>query len=798
MLRLHYLLALIVCIYTCVPVTVMAQENKIDITGTVRDENGEALFGAELFIHELNRGVLSNEQGAFTFKGVKKGHYHMHVHFIGYEAKNVDLHAEDGDIKLDIVLKASNLELNEVVVEDNMLKTEKKELSQSIEVADEDFLAKNAGTSLVSTLDNLAGINSISTGTNVSKPVIRGLSFNRVIVTENGVKQEGQQWGADHGLEVDQYNVGRVEIVKGPASLQYGSDGIGGMLAIKPALPPREGTIEAELMAIGRSNNNLLGTSTMLGMNKSGNFFRLRFSSQDFGDYQVPADSFVYNSYVLPIVNQKLKNTAGRERNVNATIGLNKHWGFTHLTVSNYFTNIGFFSGAHGIPRAGELVDDGDDRNIDLPRQEVNHFKVVSNSSVIIKNNWLEWDLSFQRNDRKEFSTPHSHGLGPKPEGELELNLILDTYAAALRYNVNKTEKYHQVHGVNAQMQNQTTGGYNFLLPRYQNMNYGVFTYHKYKFSETFIVNGGVRFDYGQVGISKAKRAVYASVDSLEGYELINPDINREFYNFSGGAGLSWFPVEKLNLKLNLGTAYKIPTVPELASNGIHHGAFRHEKGDTALTSERSYQVDLNLNYRNKDFLVSVSPFFNYFPNFIFLNPSAKFSPFIEAGQIYQYEQSEAVNTGVDLSLDYHITKNLHFGLNGDYVWAQNLETGYPMPFTPPASVVTELEYEFGKLPKFLKETYVGISSRTTTAQNRVARNEPATDGFQIFHCSIGTTLTIGKQLLSIRFQVNNMFDTKYYVHLNQYRRLNIPEPGRNFQLTLKLPLQYHLKNKTE
>lgn len=782
------------------PASVFAQQDKVgvSISGTVLDENGDALPGADLFIHELNRGTIANDDGYFVFKNVKKGHYHMHVNFVGYEAQNVDLHAEDGDLKLSIVMKPSNLELHAVVVEDNMLKTEKKELSQSIEVADENFLAKNRGTNLVSSLDNLAGINSISTGTNVAKPVIRGLSFNRVIVTENGVKQEGQQWGADHGLEVDQYNVGRVEIVKGPASLQYGSDGIGGMLAIKPALPPREGTIEAELMASGRSNNNLIGTSTMVGMNKGGNFFRVRFSSQDFGDYQVPADSFVYNSYVLPIVNQKLKNTAGQERNVNATVGLNKHWGFTHLTVSNYFTNIGFFSGAHGIPQAGELADDGDDRNIGLPRQQVNHLKVVSNSSVIIRNNWLEWDLSFQRNDRKEFSTPHSHGFGPAPEGDLELNLILDTYAAALRYNVNKTEKYHQVHGANAQMQKQTTDGYSFLLPEYGNMSAGAFTYHKYNVSDKFIVNGGLRFDYAQVDISQAERAVYVSTDSIDGYELINPEINRTFYNFSGGAGLSWFPVERLNLKLNLGTAYKIPTVPELASNGIHHGAFRHEKGDTALTSERSYQVDLNLNYRNKDFLVSVSPFFNYFPNFIFLNPSAKFSPFIEAGQIYQYEQSEAVNTGVDLSLDYHITKSIHFGINGDFVWAQNLETSYPMPFTPPASIVTELEYEFGKLPKLLRETYVGITSRTTASQNRVARNEPATDGFQLFHFNVGTGIAMGKQVLNIRFQVNNVFNTQYFVHLNQYRRLNIPEPGRNFQLTLKLPLQYKLKHKTE
>lgn len=775
-------------------------QNSISISGRVTSDDGEPLPGAAILLHELNTGVVTDDDGYFVLKEVKKGHYHLHVHYVSFEAQTVDIHAEEKDVELKIVMKPSNLELHSVVVEDNFLKTEKKELSQSMEVADESFLEKSSGTNFVNSLDKLAGVNSISTGTNVSKPVIRGFSFNRVIVTENGVKQEGQQWGADHGLEVDQYNVNRVEIVKGPASLQYGSDGMGGVLAIKPALPPKENSVEAEAMVNGKSNNNMLGSSAMLGINKKGSFIRFRFSTQDFGDYRVPADSFVYNSYVLPIVEQKLKNTAGRERNINSTIGLNKRWGYTHLTVSNYATNIGFFAGSHGVPRANNLVDDGDDRNIDNPRQEVNHFKVISNSSVIMGKNWLEWDMAFQRNDRKEFSYPHTHGFAPTPDNDLELNLILDTYSASVRFHLNQSEKYHQVHGLSTQAQRQDIGGYGYLIPKYSNYGIGGFTYHKYKVSEKLVVNAGLRFDYATVSIQSLSAPSYDAEGNFIGYTEINPNLSRSFFNFSGAAGISWFIKKNWNVKVNLGSAYKIPTVPELASNGVHHGAFRHELGDTTLTSERSYQLDLGLSHQNKDFVFSLSPYFNYFPNFIFLNPTSKFSPLPEAGQLYQYTQSEAIHTGVDLSLDYHITKNLHFGLNGDYVWAHNLESGYPMPFTPPASVVTEMEYEFTKLPAFLYGTYIGLSSRTTAPQNRVARNELATEGFQLFHAMAGTDFNIGKQTLTLRFQVNNLLDTKYYVHLNQYRLLNIPEPGRNFQLSLKLKLNYDLKtkNKTE
>lgn len=771
-------------------------QNGVSISGRVTSDDGEPMPGATILLHELNVGVVTDDDGYFIIEGIKKGHYHLHVHYVAFEAQTVDIHAENADVKLTIVLQPSNLELNSIVVEDNILKTEKKELSQTIEVADESYLEKSTGTNLVNSLDKLAGVNSISTGTNISKPVIRGFSFNRVIVTENGVKQEGQQWGADHGLEVDQYNVERVEIVKGPASLQYGSDGMGGVLAIKPALPPRENSVEAEAVLSGRSNNNLLASSAMVGLNKKGNFFRVRFSTQDFGDYRVPADSFIYNSYVLPIAGQKLKNTAGRERNINATIGLNKRWGFTHLTVSNYATDIGFFAGSHGIPRANDLVDDGDDRNIANPHQQVNHLKIISNSSVIMGKNWLEWDLAFQRNDRKEFSFPHTHGLAEVPDNDLELNLILDTYSAAMRFHLNESEKYHQVHGLSVQIQDQQIGGFGYLIPEYANYRTGAFTYHKYKFSEKLIANGGLRFDYANMDIQGLRAPIFDVEGVFAGYGVVNESLVRTFFNFSGGGGISWFPREKWNVKVNIGSAYKIPTVPELASNGIHHGAFRHELGDSTLVSERSYQIDLGLSHQNKDFVFSLSPYFNYFPNFIFLDPAAKFSPLPEAGQLYQYVQAEAVHAGVDLSLDYHITKNLHFGLNGDYVWAQNLESGYPMPFTPPGSVVTEIEYEFTKLPKYLDGTYIGLTSRTTAAQNRVARNEPATDGFQLFHAMAGTDFLIGKQTLSLRFQVNNLFDNKYYVHLNQYRRLNIPEPGRNFQLSLKLKLNYNLKTK--
>ncbi|MDQ3535957.1 MAG: carboxypeptidase-like regulatory domain-containing protein [Bacteroidota bacterium] len=303
------------------PVYAQRERDLLSISGLVTNIEGDELIGATILVHELHRGAVTDVNGRYDIQRLRKGTYHLHITSVGYESitKTVDL--RNNNAIENFILHPSLLELKEVFVEANPFKSGPVEQSMTIETIERDFIEKSSSNTFVNALQRIPGINAINTGVGISKPVIRGMSFNRVIVNDRGIKQEGQQWGADHGLEIDQFEPERVEIIKGPSSLLYGSDGIAGVINIQPPPMPEENTLTGTTLSTFKSNNNLIGTSTMLQGNKDGKVFRVRFSTQDFGDYKVPAESFTYNRFILPIYNQALKNSAGRERNISAMIG---------------------------------------------------------------------------------------------------------------------------------------------------------------------------------------------------------------------------------------------------------------------------------------------------------------------------------------------------------------------------------------------------------------------------------------------------------------------------------------------
>jgi iron complex outermembrane receptor protein len=769
-------------------VSLVAQQ-MFNISGHVTDHAGNALPGVGISIHELSRGAQTDVQGNFKIPGLKPGRYHIHFVLLGYRAVEQDVTIGTVDVNLSISLQPASIELNNVTVEESMLKQSQREQSQAVTVVDRNYMLKNGNASLMRMLENVPGVNSISTGMGVSKPVIRGLSFNRVVVAENGIKQEGQQWGADHGLEIDPNGVERIEIIKGPASLLYGSDGLGGVLNIRPAPAPELNTAEASLQSSFRSVNDYAGLSGMAAVNRNNWFTRLRISAQDFADYRVPADSFIYNSYILPIVNRRLKNTAGRENALQWMAGTTQTWGITSITFSYFDQKSGFFSGAHGIPRSYQLTDDTLKRDIDLPYQHVRHAKLISNSSFLIGKSWLEVDLGYQNNHRSEYSYPHVHGKGPQPSGNLELDFILQTYSMNSRLHIPRGEKQRWVLGANATQQRNSIGGFNFLIPNFSTGQAGAFAFYR-KDARSILFNAGLRFDYAQLQTERAFRAIYLDSVTISEYEQASPQLNRYFSNFSGSAGISWFPTEHLNIKYNVGSAYRIPTAPELTSNGVHHGTFRHELGDSTLRSERSLQNDILIRYSTHYIELNFSPFVNYFKDFIFLEPLPKFSPLPEAGLLYQYTQADALHYGAELQGDVHFTKHLHVGLSAQYTRGWNLQTAYYLPFMPPFQARLDAEYAWEHWGKSLEDLFLGAQIHTAAMQYEVARNEKATPGFSLMHISLGSTINVRKTAIKLVINVQNVFDTAYLAHLNRYRQLNLPEAGRNIMLTVFVPFK--------
>ncbi len=681
-------------------------------------------------------------------------------------------------------------ELQEVIIGGDRINIEHKTEALNIVSSDANYLSTNRGNSLMNSLDKIPGVKSMQIGQGFSKPMLRGLGFNRVAVLQNGIKQQGQQWGADHGLEIDQYDVDNIEIYKGAASLQFGSDAIAGAIKLSPAKISDKDFFASNILLNGATNNRLFGGSIDTHYQKDKKYIKGRFTYQNFEDYRVPASSFEYLGYVYPIHNNILKNTAGREYDIAIQGGISNEKLSSNILISNVKSKTGFFAGAHGIPTLVNLEDDGDHRNIDLPYQSINHFKAIYNQSLKLNtNNTFDLDLGYQNNNRKEMSKPHTHGIGNLPNTNLELLLKLQTYTlnASWVNQISSTSKLTV--GVNTEYQDNDIGGYSFLLPQFEQITGGLYAILRQRLTEKLVLTSGARYDQGRLRIHE-----YIDPNLEDKYKQRAESITKNMGDFSFSAGLSYTINPLWTMKTNIGKSFRMVTANELSSNGVHHGTFRHEVGDKNLKAETSYQIDYGVDFQKKmqglieSIEVNTSLFSSFFPNFIFLNPTGEFSWLPDAGQYYRYEQSKALRYGGELSASIAFAKYFRLDSGIDYVYAKDMDSKYPIPFTPPLNITNEVSV---KLDKILPDpnTLITLTHRYSAAQNRVSRNELSTPSYQVFDASLSSSFLWQKQQVKMIFQIQNIMDKKYYNHLSFYRYLDLPEIGRNFKLTIQFSI---------
>jgi iron complex outermembrane receptor protein len=688
--------------------------------------------------------------------------------------------------------------LNEIVVTGSYENSIKRNSALQVGIADKSFLQEHFTGNLMQTLEYMPGIHSMDIGSGFSKPMIRGMGFNRISVTENGIKQEGQQWGADHGLEIDAFAVERVTVRKGPSSLLYGSDAMGGVIELSQLPAPSGNQVYGEIAMLGKSVNGTLGASVMAGIRKNSWHTKLRFSEQHFADYRIPADTIVYLTQYLPVHNRRLKNTAGFERDVALFSEYRKGRYYAHYAVSNAFQKAGFFPGAHGIPDASRLRDDGSSRNIDLPYSLVNHLKITSHQQYSRNKSTVYLDAGFQNNHREEWSLFHTHyGNQPVPatDPDRELVFSLNTFNSSLKTDLAYSAQWKHTFGLDVQYQRNSIDGYSFLLPEYKRFTTGALWIGVFRPNGKLSVSGGLRYDYGMLDIS-AFQDVYLEQylrehnygdATVEAYKWRSYSVNRYFGDISGSAGLSWTPDRFHQLKVNLGRSFRLPGANELASNGVHHGTFRHEQGNASLVSERGWQLDASYTYERKGALFTISPFVSWFDNYIFLKPTGEWSILPHAGQIYRYTGAEAIFTGTEVELSINLFRNLTYRITGEYVYTHNLDEHTPLSFSPPASMRNSLIWNHG-IFQFRAEL------QSIATQNRVAKNEDITGGVNLLHCGVAVKIPFGNTNVDITFSLKNVFNTKYYNHLSFYRKVEIPEPGRNFQFLVKIPFKSRLQ----
>ncbi|MDR1611117.1 MAG: TonB-dependent receptor, partial [Candidatus Symbiothrix sp.] len=663
---------------------------------------------------------------------------------------------------------------------------------------DKDFLNEHFTGNLIQTLEHVPGIHSMDIGSGFSKPMIRGMGFNRIVVAENGIKQEGQQWGADHGLEIDAFNVERVMIRKGPASLLYGSDAMGGAIEIAPLPAPAENQVYGDISLLGKSVNETLGGSLMLGIKQNNLHVKIRFTEQHFGDYRIPADTVVYLTQRMPVYGRRLKNTAGFERDATLFAEYRKGAYYVNYAVSNAFQKVGFFPGAHGIPDISRLQDDGDSRNINLPYSMVNHFKMTTRRKYVWQDFILYWDAGFQSNRREEWSLFHTHYRNqpvPEKDPDKELSFRLSTFSSSLKADWFESERWKHTLGWDVQYQRNRIAGYSFLLPEYSRLTTGGYLVSVFRPNKDITVSGGIRFDYGNIDIS-AHRDSYLETylreraypeDVIEAYRWRSYPVNRHFGNFSGSLGISRTINDYSRIKANIGRSFRLPAANELASNGVHHGAFRHEQGDASLDSEQGWQLDASYIYEYGNVGLSVSPFFSWFDNYIYLKPTGEWSILPHAGQIYRYSGAEAIFAGTEMEFHVDFLRDMTYRITGEYVYTHNRNEHTPMSFSPPVSMRNCLIWN-------IKPFQLRAELQSIAAQNRVARNEDKTGGANLVHLGILADLSLFETKAKLALSVQNLFNAAYYNHLSFYRKIEIPEQGRNIQLSIKVPFKCKIR----
>ncbi|MFI3280819.1 MAG: TonB-dependent receptor [Rikenellaceae bacterium] len=685
-------------------------------------------------------------------------------------------------------------DIDEVVVTGNIQRQEQRINPLSIAIVDREDIVRHFSGNVMQSLEYIPGVQSMSVGSGFSKPMIRGMGFNRVSVVEGGVKQEGQQWGADHGLEIDAFNVERVNIRKGSSSLLFGSDAMGGVVEIlQPALPTSDGLF-GEVDLIGRSVNGLLGGSLMMGLKKGRWLVKARHSEQHFADFAVPTDHVVYLTQIMPLTDGRVNNTAGYERSSSLYARYGGSNFSSAISLSNAYQKAGFYPGAHGVPDPSRVYDDGDLRDVDLPYSTVNHLKVSSLNKYWWSGGWASWDLGYQNNHREEMSEFHTHystQTAPEVDPDLEILLALQNFSSDTKLHIDHSQRLSSEVAWSAAYQDNQIGGYSFLIPAYRRFTTGVAYVADFEVSDAFRLSGGVRYDFGNISVEEYQDEYLADYLLSQGYdesaveenEMRSYNLDRNFGDYSLSLGGVWSVNSQNTLRANIGRSFRLPNANELVANGVHHSSFRHEQGDPTLDSERGWQADLGYEYSSDRISFSLSPYVSWYASYIYLQPTLEWSVLPHAGQIYRYTQCEALFAGGEAALSVNLSKQWQYKASVEYTYSCNIDERISITFTPPTTMRNEISWNKGAFT-------LSAEWKMVADQNNVGRNEDPTPGANLFGFRAVVSLPFISDGVTMVASVDNIFDTKYLNHLSYYRYVEIPEPGRNFQLSIKIPFK--------
>lgn len=794
------------------------------LSGRVTATNGGAgVAGASVYIPDLKLGVVTDADGHYAFRSLPAGSFLLEVHSIGYKTVTREVRI-GGAVVADFSLTDQYVEESPVVVSGLSKATQIKRSPVPIVAIGHDYIAENISTNIIDAIAKVPGVSALTTGPNVSKPFIRGLGYNRILTLYDGVRQEGQQWGDEHGIEVDQYGIDRIEVIKGPASLTYGSDALAGVVNLIPTPPAPEGKIIGNVQAEYQTNNGMYGGSAMIASTNNGFEFQSRLSHKQATNYQNKMDGRVFN-------------TAYNETDVGLALGLHRSWGYSHLSLSLYDDLQEIPDGSRDSATGKftqqvteddafrPIVSDAALKSYTMTplHQHVQHYRGFLTNNFVLGNSRLAVNLGFQRSVRREYSHPEI------PYQEIAgLYLKLNTYSYDVKYFLPEFDGWSLSLGVNGMYQdNKVDQGTEFVIPSYHQFDIGPFALLKKTIGKLDIA-GGARFDsrsfhnYSLYSLPDPvmgfDRAVYGADTAAADFHFA--DYKHTFSGFTGSIGATYNFTEQLAVKANLSRGFRAPNIAEIGANGVHPGTGLYQIGSGDFKPEFSLQEDLGIEFTSSYVGVSVSGFHNTISNYIYNQRLTS----LEGGDslggnppvpVYKFQQGKAELYGGEASLDIHPVRGLHFENTVSAVWALNkgidaklrTDSNRYLPFIPPVHGLSELRMDWGAASSHLVNGFVKVQVAWYASQNRVYladNTESATGGYALFNAGVGAGITNahGHEVCKVFLMGNNLFDVAYFDHLSRLKYFlysgddtnpahGIHNMGRNVVLKVDFPLEF-------
>ncbi len=761
------------------------------VSGIVTDHKDSAVAGVSVYIPEFHKFDETKAGGTYILRNVGKGNVHIQFSKPGYKTITRVISTNDSTLVLNVRIQPTMMELEEVIITSNSSSLPDN-LPYNVNSVSIFEYNKTGAATLMQGLALQPGVDRISVGNGIGKPVIRGLSFNRILVQEFGTRIDDQSWDDRHDIGVSENGIERIEIVKGPAALAYGADAMGGAIIFVDQKPAAAGTVLGNVnLGFHTNTRGLEGEAGIKGASAKGFF------------YSVNGGVMSHTSYIQgQEADEVKKNTEAKEfahnskwsnESAKGIFGLSKAWGVSKISLSTYHQSIGIIEDESGSTTPGsEDTEEQREREIEAPYQDVTTNIISSENTIIAGKSKVNVNVAYQHNNRKEYEPITT--TKDKKDKELAFGLKLTTITYDLKWTSNPEKKFGFVVGSQGLFQSNKNYGLESLVPDAKSISdVAGYAMLRYDF-EKLNVLGGIRYDMRTMELES-----YESAEEMNDTTDNRPEIEKEFefnpVNYS--LGIAYHPVEDLTIKLNGATGFTAPNYAQLGAWGKHEGTYRFEKGNVNFGVEQNMEGDIGILWESKHFDINVSAFYNKIKDYIYIQRMGYDTILVhdmdslieyDTLNVYQYVQNDAALSGGEVTLDIHPAPLKWLDIRLSYSMMKGeLDKGGNVPYIPANKLTGELTLRAKKLRWFFNP-YVTLAVSNYATQKDTAQFEFSSESYNLFDVRIGLQLPFAHQVVDVYLAVTNLMNTPYMSHLSLVRNIGIRDMGRNVSIKIRIP----------